>query len=117
MTTPFPLSIRRLIIVAFCVTIAVIGLTIFLIPFSDSDTTFTSVCTIAVMVVLWPICVGELIYGGGPPVSAAIFWIGCIATGLFWACIVELVFKVKRRLWPNKPLEPTATAPSVVAKI
>jgi hypothetical protein len=105
MSTQLPLRVRRFIVIAFCATFAVFGLFLFVIPFADSDTTFTSVCFYTVMAVSWPILVAGAVCGEGPPVSVAIFLFGCIATGMFWAFIVELIFMIKKRLWANKSLD------------
>jgi len=53
-----------------------------------------------IRVALWPFLSQQAPHG--------ISWLVLLlVTALFWGFIIELLFMVKRRLWPNKP-EPTA---------
>ena len=97
MTTALSFKTRRFIIVAVCATIAIFSLSIFSIPYWDDDSVFSWIIICAWLVFGWPIAVAESLYGGGPPVSAALFGIGCILAGFFWAGIVELFSRVWRR--------------------
>jgi hypothetical protein len=112
---------RRFIISTICVMFVGLGLFLWLIygfpdhiVSSDPAPTFgEEVLRYVCMVTLWPFAVTSLILHGDPPLR--IYWLLLwIATGVFWALIIELLFIVKRRLRPNKSLQPTATAPSVL---
>ena len=114
MTTPLPFRVRRFIAVAFCAQLAVFG--IYFIPLLlidvDSQTTLAGIWFIASMVALWPLFVSGvfIFHEDPPPIVGILLW---IISGLFWAFLVEVLFIVKARMWPNKPPEPTAVTPSV----
>jgi hypothetical protein len=55
---------------------------------------------------LWPFCVYDLIFQRDP--SGIAFLVMLLITALFWGFIIELLFMLKRRLWPNLSPEPSA---------
>jgi hypothetical protein len=119
MSTLLSLRVRRFIMVAGCVTLALIGLFVLICSFPDSDlppypheTLFQKVSTFVCLVGSWPLVVATLISHshGDQPLLWFPLW---IVSGLFWAFMLELFIIVKSRLWPNKSPEPTAVTPSV----
>ena len=59
---------------------------------------------------LWPFFVYDVVFQRDP--SGVAFLIILLITALFWGFVIELLFMVKRRLWPNKsPEPPAATEP------
>lgn len=111
MTISLPMRIKRFVVVAVCATLAVVGL-FFLVFFAFPDTIpptpFEYFCTIGWAVASWPLSVVWSMLEEDPPlVVVGPLW---IASGLFWAFVVELLLVVKRRMWPNATLDPTATA-------
>ena len=113
MTKPISLRVKRFIIVASVVAVAVFGLTILAVGIMggvlDTHKTFANICFKAWLVAIWPGSVMDFIYPSG---GMATFLFECVVAGVFWACIVELLFAIKTRLWPNKSLQATAAAPS-----
>jgi hypothetical protein len=80
---------------------------LFMFPFLftdiDSQTKFTGICFTVFLVAAWPITVCAFIFHVDPPPVVSLFlW---IFSGLFWACLVELLFMTKKRIWPHKPLD------------
>jgi len=56
--------------------------------------------------VMWPFFLHGLVFQQAPH---GIVWLAMfVVTALFWGFIVELLFMVKTRLWPNQSPEPTA---------
>ena len=74
------------------------------------------VLDIILAVVAWPfVAVSFFIFHGY--YSGVFFVSAWIATGIFWAAVIELFIRWrKRRKRPNTALEPTVTAPSVSDK-
>src|SRR5581483_1182758 len=108
MSTSLPLRINRFIVVAVCATLAMVGL-FFIVFFVFSDTTpptpFEYCCTIVWAVASWPLSAVWSVLQEDPPLVVIIpLW---IASGLFWAFIVELLLTVKRWVWPDTAPEPT----------
>jgi hypothetical protein len=88
------MNIRRFIIVAFSATLVSAGL-FFLVVLCFPDvtplTTFEKIWTCVWAVFSWPIIIAALLFREDPPLIVCILlW---IVTGLFWAFIVELLFK------------------------
>jgi hypothetical protein len=111
MTTSPPLRNIRFVVVAVCATLAAVGLSFlvfFVFPDVAPPTRFESFCTALWAVISWPLIVACLILRGDPPLVVVILlW---IASGLFWAFVVELLLGLKRRRWPNQSLQATAAA-------
>src|SRR5882724_1405209 len=118
MTTPLPVRVRRFIFVSIFVTISLIGLFILMCSFPDSDlppyppdTIFQRISTFVCLIGSWPIIILAILLHRDPP---AVLWLPLwLATGMFWAFILELCFVVKGRMWPNKSPEPTGNDASV----
>jgi hypothetical protein len=102
MTTSPPLRVGRFIAVAFCVTLAAAGLSFLVLSFPDTvpPTTFENICTYVCLVVSWPLFVVSAFMLHEDP-SLVVYILLWIASGLFWAFIVELFLVVKKRMWPN----------------
>src|SRR5579862_610550 len=113
MTTSPTLRVGRFLAVAFCVTLAGACLGFLVLSFPDArpPTTFENICTWVWLVVSWPVFVDSAFTPHKDP-SIFVFVLLLIASGLFWAFIVELFFVVKKRMWPNKSLQATAAAPA-----
>lgn len=105
-------NIKRFIIIAICVTVAVIGLNYLWSQIQDADETiFTTICFILWLLVSGPMIIAELISIGSPLLSTAIFWVGCVVTGLVWAFIVEwLCMKTSRKKTGNAPEQTTTVS-------
>jgi hypothetical protein len=111
MTTSLPLRVRRFIAVAFCATLAVAGmffLVFFVFPDTRPPTHFEDFCFYVWAVASWPLSVVWSMSQLDPPLVVIILL--TIASGLFWAFVVELFFVVKKRMW-FKSLQATAAAP------
>jgi hypothetical protein len=106
MTISPPLRVGRFIAVAFCMTLVAAGLSLFVlfIPDNPPPTTFENICSWVWLVVSWPLCVDSVFFQHEDP-SLFVFILLCIASGLFWAFIVELLLMAKKRILPHKPLE------------
>ena|ERR1700690_2530230 len=95
--------ITRFIVSAICAMVLAFGLFFISLIFSsdDSQPSFIS-WPIAIVgaVAAWPfIAVAFISHGDPPDIFIILVW---IVTGLFWAAVVELFIKLKRRKRPNK---------------
>jgi hypothetical protein len=78
-------------------TVVAAGLTILWFSFPDTrpPTMFDSICGYVCLVVSWPLFALSIFKpNGDPPVAYILLW---ISSGLFWALVVELFFRVRRR--------------------
>ena len=98
------MNIKRFIIATLCATFAAFCLTVLVFSFPDyrEPTPFENICTDIWIVFSWPlIAIGSLLVLEYPPFihqDPPIFYIlSWIATGLFWAFIMEMFFKFKKR--------------------
>lgn len=85
-------------IVAICATLAIAGMffiEFFVFPDATPPTHFEDCWFYVWAVVSWPLSVVWLMSRQDPPLKVMIFL--TIASGLFWAFFVELVFMVKSR--------------------
>ena len=98
MTTSPKLRVGRFLAVAFSMTIAAAGLTILWFSFPDTrpPTMFENICGYVCLVVSWPLFAMSVFMRniGDPPLFYILLW---ITSGLFWAFVVELFFRVRRR--------------------
>jgi hypothetical protein len=97
--------VTRFIVSTICAMVLVFGLFFISIIFSsdDSQPSFIS-WPIAIVgaVAVWPfIAVDFIFHGDLPDVFIIPVW---IVTGLFWAAVVELFIKLKRRKTPNNQI-------------
>ena len=108
-----PSRIKRFVAVAVCATLAVGGMfyvVFFVFPDTTPQTPFEDFCTDVWAVASWPLSVVWSMSREDP--SLVVIILLTIASGLFWAFIVELFIIVKSWLWPNKSLQATAAAPA-----
>ena len=93
-----PSGIKRFVAVAVCATLVVGGM-FFVVFFVFTDTTpttpFEYFCTIVWAVASWPLSVVWSMSQKDPPMVVIVLL--TIASGLFWAFIVELFIRVRRR--------------------
>jgi hypothetical protein len=82
----------------------------FVFPDTTPQTPFEDFCTDVWAVASWPLSVVWSMSREDP--SLVVIILLTIASGLFWAFIVELFIIVKSWLWPNKSLQATAAAPA-----
>jgi hypothetical protein len=100
MTNPRPLKFWRFVAIAFCATLAAFGLTFLVFSFPDTrpPTHFENICTWIWAVFSWPLIVSAFFshtHTEEPPLIVYILlW---IVSGLFWAFIMELIFKLKAK--------------------
>jgi hypothetical protein len=103
------MPVVRFIGSTICAMVLVFGLFLLALVFPDSSQPFSFFfCVIAVIwaVIAWPfIAVAFIFHGDLPDISLIPVW---ILTGMFWAAVIELFIKLKRRKMPNKSPEPTA---------
>ena len=95
MTNPQPLKVWRFVPVAFCAALVAFGLTFLVFSFPDTipATHFENICTLIWAVFSWPLCVlCSIFHNGGD--DLIVYILGWIVSGLFWAFIVELIFKM-----------------------
>jgi hypothetical protein len=92
MTEPLPFWVRRLIAVVFCIMLAIFGLYMFLILFTDLDspTPFDNFCFALLGLLAWPFIIFEFIYGNDPRLFSP--W-GISMSGLVWALLLGLLFR------------------------
>jgi phage shock protein PspC (stress-responsive transcriptional regulator) len=92
------MSIRRFMVMTVCMTVAAFALfyvEFFIFPDARPATIFEQLFTWVWTVFSWPLSVVWLMSPKDPPIIVFIFlW---IATGLFWAFVVELFLKLKAR--------------------
>ncbi len=103
-----PSRVKIFVAVAVFATLVVLGLfflVFFIFPDTTPPTRFEYFCTIIWAVASWPLAVVWSMSKEDP--SMVVIILLSIASGLFWAFILELLFTIKRRLWPNKSLQPT----------
>jgi hypothetical protein len=88
----------RFIAVASCVTLAAVGLAFLVFSFPDArpPTALESICTWAWLVVSWPLCAYSAFTPHQDP-PLVVFILLAMASGLFWALIVELLIRARRR--------------------
>jgi hypothetical protein len=106
--------VKRFVAVAICATLAVAGMffvEFFVFPDTRPPTHFEDFFFWVWAAASWPLSVVWSMSQLDPPLVVIILL--TIASGLFWAFVVELFFVVKKRMWPNKSLQPTATTRSV----
>jgi predicted neutral ceramidase superfamily lipid hydrolase len=89
---------RRFIVVAFCMTLAAVGLAFLVFSFPDTrpPTFFESICTWVWVAVSWPLCIYSAFTPHQDP-PLAVFILLAFASGLFWAFIIELLIRARRR--------------------
>jgi lipopolysaccharide export LptBFGC system permease protein LptF len=102
------IRVMRFIVSTICAMVLVFGLFFVSLMFSqyDSQPSYISwpIAFVGVVAV-WPfIAVGFIFHGDLPDAFIIPVW---IVTGLFWAAVVELFLKLKRRVRSNKSPEPT----------
>jgi len=106
MTMSIPFRVKRFVIIAVFATVAVVGLFVlvfFVFPDIAPPTPFESFCTFVWIVASWPVAVVWSMLQKDPPLVVFIaLW---IASGLFWAFIVELFLMARRRLRTKAPLD------------
>jgi hypothetical protein len=97
MTAPLTIKVRRFIAVAFCAAVAAGGLVLLvcLLPDSRPLTAFENIFVYFSVVIAWPFCVEALFKQNADP-SLVVCILLSIASGLFWAFVVELFFILKR---------------------
>ena len=65
---------------------------------------------------LWPFLAYYYLISHSDP--HGIHWLAVfLVAALFWGFIIELLFMVKKRLWPNQSQEPTAVAAAVASHV
>jgi|SRR5215469_1352710 len=98
------MNIKRFIIVTLCATLAAYCLSILVFSFPDfRPTPIENFCTDIWAVYSWPLIaivslldlIDHPFINEDPPILYILWW---LATGLFWALIVELLFKFKARM-------------------
>jgi hypothetical protein len=96
MTAPLSFRVGRFIAVAFCAAVAAGGLYLLvcLLPDSRPLTAFENIFVYVGAVVAWPFDVEAMFHRDIDP-SLVVCILLSIASGLFWAFIVELIFKLK----------------------
>ena len=90
------MNLRRFVIVAICAALAAFGLfyiVFFLYPDVPPPTRIQTVWNYVWMVYSWPLIVVWSMSDKDPPWG--VFILSWFATGLFWAFVVELLFKLK----------------------
>jgi hypothetical protein len=106
MTMSLPLRVGRFIAVAFCMALAAGGLVLLVCLFPDSRplTVFENICVYVSAVVSWPFFVFAAFNPASDP-SFVVCILLSIASGLFWAFIVELLLMAKKRLLLQMPVD------------
>jgi hypothetical protein len=102
MTMLLPSRIKRIVVVAICATLVVAGMffvEFFVFPDTTPPTHFEDFFFYVWAVASWPLSVVWSISQRDPSLMVIILL--TIASGLFWAFIVELLLAVKRRMRPN----------------
>jgi hypothetical protein len=96
MANPRTLKIWRFVAVAFCATLAAFGLTFLVFSFPDTrpPTHFESICTWVWAAFSWPLVLSSFFCKEDSLIVYILSW---IVSGLFWAFIVKLLFKVKAK--------------------
>jgi hypothetical protein len=99
MTTSPTLRVGRFLAVAFIVTVVAAGLTILWFSFPDTrpPTLFESICGYVCLVVSWPLFAMSVFAHNGSDPQLFVFILLWISSGLFWAFVVELFFRIRRR--------------------
>ena len=114
-----PMKTRRFIISSICAMLVVLGLFLWLVlgfpdhmnPTDPPPTVGREILRFVCMIACWPFAITSLILHGDPPLL--IYWLLLwVATGAFWAFIIEL-FIILRSRGSIKSPEPTAVGAAV----
>jgi hypothetical protein len=98
MTNSQSLRVWRFLAIAFFATFVVFGLNFLVFSFPDTrpPTHFENIWTYIWIVFSWPLVVlCSIFHNGGD--DLVFYILGWIGSGLFWAFIVELIFKLKSK--------------------
>ena len=116
------MNATRFIAVSLLVTLAGIGLFLWLIfgfpdrlvPTDPAPTVGEYAVRCAAFVVSWPTVVIAVLFGAFEEPRGFAFSLLFIPSGLIWATIIELFLRLKRSRWPNKPAAPN---PAITSRL
>lgn len=87
----------RILIVALCTLVAIGGIFLSMVIFTDpsSPSIYGSFCFIFLVVVAWPFELWFLIHPVKPP--AIVTFLLFVISGLFWAAVVDVFHELKKK--------------------